>query len=297
MRPIVNFGSLNLDDVYRVDRIVRPGETLSARSYQLFPGGKGLNQSLALGRAGALVRHVGRVGTDGRPLADLLAAAGVEVSGILVGREPTGRALIQVDDGGQNAIVLFPGANRTLSEAEIADALELCLPGDLVLTQNETSGTGFLLAEAARRGLKTVFNPAPMGPEVRDYPLETVGLLVMNETEAEALAGAGGPPEEVLGRLADRFPAGELVLTVGAEGAWYRSADEGLLRVPGRRVRAVDTTAAGDTFLGYFLAARQAGLRVREALETANRAAALAVTRPGAASSIPWGGEVAAAGL
>lgn len=288
---IVNFGSLNIDDVYSVDHIVRPGETLSARGYQLFPGGKGNNQSVALGRAGASVRHVGKVGADGLWLLPLLTAAGVDTTGVVTDSGPTGRAIIQVDARGQNSIVLFPGANRTLSEADIRQALDAGAPDDVILTQNETSGVAFLLAEAGRRGLFVALNPAPMGPEVLGYPLEHVGLFVVNETEAEALVGAGSP-DELLTALARRFPAAQVVLTLGSQGAVFQSAADGRITVPGRPVAVVDTTAAGDTFLGYFLAARQRGWAVRDALDVANRAAAITVTRPGAASSIPLWSEL-----
>jgi len=288
---IVNFGSLNIDDVYAVDHIVRPGETLAARGYRIFPGGKGNNQSVALGRAGASVRHVGKVGRDGQWLLGLLQEAGVDTAGVVVEEGPTGRAIIQVDLQGQNSIVLFPGANRNLTDDEIRRALETCTPADTILTQNETSGVPFLLTEARRRGIPVAFNPAPMGPEVRGYPLEAVGLLAVNQTEAEALVGQPGTAAELLEALASRYPSAAVVLTLGGDGVIYQSA-EGRVQVAGRRVKVVDTTAAGDTFLGYFLAARQRGWGVRRALETANQAAAITVTRPGAASSIPLWNEV-----
>lgn len=289
--PIVNFGSLNIDDVYSVARIARPGETVAASAYTLFPGGKGMNQSVALGRAGAPAAHVGKVGTDGLWLLDLLQKAGVDTRGVLKSAGPTGRAIIQVDARGENAIVLFPGANRELTEDEIAAALGTCGPGDWVLTQNETSGVPFLLARAASRGLKTIFNPAPFGPEVLDYPLEGVSLLVVNQSEAEALAGRRGPPERLAGALVRRYSGTEVVLTLAADGVLFHSASE-TFRIPGLAVEAVDTTGAGDTFLGFYLAARQRGWENRRALEAANRAAALSVTRPGAASSIPSWDEV-----
>ncbi len=289
---IINFGSLNIDDVYTVDHILRPGETLAASSYQIFPGGKGNNQSIALGRAGALVAHVGKVGADGLWLLDLLEKAGVDTSRVRKSDGPTGRAIIQVDSTGQNSILLFAGANKTLTHDELRAALDTCRPGDWILTQNEISGVSYLLAEAKARGLPVAFNPAPMGPEVLDYPLDAVTLLVVNETEAEALAGCSGSPERLLDALAIRYPDMQIVLTLGGDGVVFHSASEGRLRVKGQSVKVVDTTAAGDTFLGYFLAARQRGFDIRKALETANQAAAITVTRPGAASSIPLWDEV-----
>jgi len=290
--PIFNFGSLNVDDVYQVDHIVRPGETLAASSYRTFPGGKGNNQSVALARAGASVVHVGAVGPDGRWLVDLLTDAGIDTRFVQVSEQPTGRAQIQLDRHGQNSIVLFGGANQTLGPQSIRDALRHCAAGDWVLTQNETSGVADLLEQARRLGIPVAFNPAPLGPEVLTYPLEAVRLLILNETEAEALAGCPGSPDEWLSTLTSRYPDAAVLMTLGAEGAVYQSATEGRIRVSGQRVKVVDTTAAGDTFVGYFLAARLAGRPVAEALDLANRAAAIAVTRPGALPSIPYGKEV-----
>jgi ribokinase len=288
---IINFGSLNIDDVYAVDHIVQPGETLSATRYQVFPGGKGNNQSIALGRAGAAVRHVGCVGPDGAWLTDLLREAGVNADAVQTGTIPTGRAIIQVDAKGQNSIVLFPGANHHQSRGHFAAVLDSCQAGDTVLVQNETSEVPFVMTEAHRRGLRVVFNPAPMAPEVLAYPLDAVSLLVVNETEAAALCGQNGDAEKLSAALRSRWPTLDVILTLGGDGVLYRGK-EGRIAVPGQRVDVVDTTAAGDTFIGYFLAAQQKGFDIRTALETANRAAAVTVTRPGAASSIPTWNEV-----
>lgn len=289
---IVNFGSLNIDDVYRVHHIVRPGETISARSYQIFPGGKGCNQSVALGRAGVTARHVGKVGHDGKFLVDLLAKSGVDTTDIRVSEGPTGRAIIQVDDTGQNSIVLFPGANQEWTEAEVLAALDHCAEGDWILAQNEVSCMPFLLEQASQRRIPVALNPAPMGPEVLDYPLDAVRWLIVNETEAEALAGASGSPLFLAERLQKRVPASEVILTLGGDGVLCVGPEHSELRIPAIQVPVTDTTAAGDTFLGFALAELHQGTPLADALEWANRAAALTVTRSGAASSIPTKAEV-----
>ncbi len=288
---ILNVGSVNIDHVYRVPHLVRPGETLAASDYRVFAGGKGFNQSIALARAGARVAHAGRIGPEGGWLRDTLAAEGVDVARLVMGSEPTGHAIIQVDAGGENAIVIHGGANRALTRADLAAALEGYGPGDWLLAQNETSEVPALLEAAAACGMRIAFNPAPMDAAVSSYPLAHVHLLVVNAVEAQALAGETAPTA-IVAALRERFPA--VALTLGAAGvhyleggqAWYASA------LP---AEAVDTTAAGDTFVGYLLA----GLVDHEPAETALRravaAAAICVTRAGAEAAIPRRAEAEAA--
>jgi ribokinase len=280
--PIVyNLGSLNIDRVFRVPHIVAPGETLAARSLAVFAGGKGANQSVALARAGAHVVHIGKIGSDGLWLRDKLAAEGVDTERILIGDSPTGQAIIQVDDAGQNSILLLAGANAEITPAEIDRALADADPGSWLLVQNETSGIAHALQAASDRGLHVALNPAPFDDRVSEYPIQLVDLLCVNETEATRLRGVHRQP----------YPDCEILLTLGAAGAVLRSSQEEL-RVPGCAVNAVDSTAAGDTFLGYFLAARLRGLTATECLNLANHAAALCVTRPGAMDSIPHSAEL-----
>ena len=251
---VLNVGSLNIDRVYRVPHIARPGETLAASSLQVFAGGKGANQSVALARAGARVGHCGRVGPDGTWLIEKLAAQGVLTQWIAAGPAPTGQAIIQVADDGENAIVLLAGANHEITAADVDAALAALRPGAWVLAQNETSSVGHLIERAAAAGLHVAFNPAPFTPEVIGYPLDRLRLLVANESEAEGLTGASDPAES-LRRLTSRLPGAEIVLTLGAAGVLYGCGDE-RLHVPACAAQAVDTTAAGDTFIGYFLAER-----------------------------------------
>jgi len=287
---ILNFGSINVDHVYAVDHFVRPGETLASSRYELFAGGKGFNQSIALARAGAATRHAGRVGKDAVWLLDQLAREGVDITQVEVRETPTGHAVIQVVPTGENAIVLYGGANHTVSPADVERALSSCSPGDYLLVQNETSSVAEAIRMARERGVRVVFNPAPMTPDVREYPLQSVDLFILNETEAESLTGKTAP-EEVRHAMGKLFPHAATVLTLGSQGAIYFDSER-LHRQPGIAADAIDTTAAGDTFTGYFLAElMQSGDPVK-ALSLGCRAASICVTRMGAADSIPLRREV-----
>ena len=287
---VLNFGSLNIDHVYRVPSIARPGETVPSLDYSVFAGGKGANQSMALARAGAAVAHAGKVGPEGTWLRDKLGAAGVDVRSIVIADAPGGHAIIQVDPQGQNSIVIHGGTNRTITAGEVNTALGATDPGDFLLLQNETNVTADLVRRGRERGLRVVLNPAPMTAEVAEWPLGLLDYLVVNEHEGTALAGTSGP-EGMLGELASRLPGVGIVLTLGEDGARLRRGDE-RVQVAAYPVRAVDTTAAGDTFIGYWLAALLEGQGPGEALDMGCRAAALSVTRPGAMDSIPKRAEV-----
>ena len=295
---IHNAGSLNIDDVFRTTHIVRPGETISSRTLDRYPGGKGLNQSTALARAGASLRHIGRVGEDGIFLKDGLEADGADVSGILVGDVPTGHAIIQVADDGENAIVLFGGANQAWDASDIRRVIEGAGPGDVLLMQNEINGMAELMNAAGDAGMRLALNPAPMGPQVLGYPLEKLSWLVVNEIEGRELSGISGEgddnDEAVVVELCRRFPDTVVVLTLGKKGA-IRGDEDGLVRSFFPDVGpVVDTTGAGDTFIGYWLAGEVAGMEKTECLRRACAAGALAVTRPGATTGIPLLHEVEA---
>ncbi len=296
---ILNIGSVNIDMVYQVPHFVRPGETLSSTRFDRFPGGKGFNQSVALARAGARVAHVGCVGPDGLFLKDYLAREGTDVEDLAVlDGTPTGHAVIQVDASGQNCIILNPGANVRVSRDLIVRAFDRLSvgPGDIVLFQNETSAVADGIRLAAGRGAAVALNPAPMAPNVLEFPLDLVSLFVVNELEGAALAGlpADSAPSAVLDALRARFPKAAVLLTLGAEGSVYPAPGipEPVV-CPSRRVEAVDTTAAGDTFIGFFLAAGGSSApSVSNALGLATRASAYCVSHAGAAPSIPRLAEI-----
>ena len=287
---LLNFGSINIDLVYRLPHIVKPGETLASMSLEKFAGGKGSNQSIALGRAGAPVYHAGRIGKDGEWIVRILKEAGVDVRNIRKDPGPTGHAIIQVADGGQNSIVLFPGANHAITRKDIRDTLARFGRGDILLLQNEINAIPEIMTLAHQAGMKIWFNPAPFSPAILSYPLPLVDLFIVNEIEAADLSGArAGKP--ALAALARQFPAAQILMTLGSKGAMLKSGAR-QWTVPAPKVKAVDTTAAGDTFIGYFAASLIQGLAPEACLTFACKAASLSVTRKGAADSIPNQREV-----
>lgn len=290
---VLCFGSLNIDYTYRVSHFVRQGETLAAESLQVFSGGKGLNQAVALARAGAETWMAGAVGEDGRFLLEELAAAGVRTDHVCVlQQERTGNAIIQNDRAGDNCILLYGGANRAVTEGQVDAVLQHFGAGDWLLLQNEINQLPYIMRQAHARGMKIAFNPSPMEARVLEYPLESVDLFLLNRVEAAQLAGTDGADEQaLLAALLGRFSRAAMVLTLGADGAVYTDGAE-TVQQAAYPVQAVDTTAAGDTFTGFFLAARMRGEGAPRAMELASRAAAIAVTRRGAAPSIPTFAEV-----
>lgn len=289
MKALV-FGSMNIDHVYQLPHFLRPGETLASASYERNAGGKGLNQAVALARAGQQTAFAGGIGADGLFLRELLEKEGVDVSQICVGDTPTGHAIIHVDAQGGNAIVLYGGANQCVTQAQIARALDACQPGDLVLLQNEINLVPQIMEAAHARGLLVALNPSPASPEMKAWPLEMADYLLLNEVEGEDLTGEK-EPAAMLDALLRRCPDCRVVLTLGEAGCLYAEAHQ-RHALSAMRVQAVDTTAAGDTFTGYFLQAMLEGRSVPEALRRATCASAMAVSRPGASASIPRRDEV-----
>lgn len=287
---ILNFGSLNIDHVYRVPHFVSPGETLAAASYQKNAGGKGMNQSIALARAGAEVYHAGQIGEDGIFLKEMLEADGVDTKWLKVGKEPSGHAIIQVDPAGQNCILICGGANAVVAEDYMKQVFADFAPGDFALFQNEVAGLPQLLKYASEAGLKIVLNPSPIGPEIGESDLSLVDYFIMNEIEGLAITGKKDPIE-ILDEMHRCYPKAAVVLTLGHEGACFGNGTEHVFEAA-RKVKAVDTTAAGDTFTGYFFASILAGSAPDEALRLATDAAAIAVSRAGAAGSIPKRSEL-----
>ena len=288
--PVLNFGSCCIDHVYSVPHFAAPGETLPCSNYQVHPGGKGLNQSIAMAAAGAKVKHAGKVGEDGRWLLELMAAKNIDVSMMTVDAGPTGHANIQVTPEGENSIVLFGGANRTITKSDIDEALEEAQPGEFLLIQNEISALDYLIDSACEKEMRVVFNAAPMSGAVNALPLEAIELLVINEIEGFELT-TKTVPDEIIATLAFRFADTNILLTLGAAGSIYAGKGDSIFQ-PAMKVEAVDTTGAGDTYVGFFLAGYSAGNSVEECLALATSAAAVCVTRAGAATSIPSLGEL-----
>ncbi len=283
---ILSLGSLNIDHVYRVKDISLPGETIAAIDYRVFSGGKGLNQALAAARAGAKVRHIGCIGPEGQWLKDLMADEMIEVSLLEVKDIATGHAIIQVSETGENSIIIFGGANRALETEKLEQGFASKTRPSFLLLQNETNLVPNAIELAVSHDIPVAFNPVPMDARViKEYPLQDVSLLFVNEIEGALLADEE-QPDEIVESILGRFPRLGLVLTLGSQGAIF-ARDRMRLKLPGNTVEVVDTTAAGDTFVGYFLAWLDQGHSPEEALATANRAAAFCVTQPGASPSIP----------
>ncbi|MBQ1491386.1 MAG: ribokinase [Blautia sp.] len=287
---ILNFGSLNLDYVYDVDHMVQEGETLASAGMKVMMGGKGLNQSIALAKASLPVFHAGQVGAEGGDLTACLAENGVDTRFVRVVEGRSGHTIIQVDKEGRNCILLYGGANRSLTEDYIQEVLDFFEEGDILVLQNEVNLLGFIVDEAYKRGLRIVLNPSPYDAFLEKVDFSKIGTLFLNEVEGEQLSGVSDA-EGILAALKERFPNTEVILTLGTKGSVYQKGEERYFQdiFP---VKAVDTTAAGDTFTGFFLSAREKGYGVQEALKLASKASSVAVTRPGAAASIPTWSEV-----
>ncbi len=289
------FGSLNIDRTYTVPRFTSAGETLHAANMELFCGGKGFNQAVALARAGKRVHFAGAVGADGGILLDGLGADGIDAHHVRRTGGASGHAVIQVDPHGQNSILVLAGANGSITRAEVDAVLADFDAGDLIVLQNEISNVDYILRQAAEKGMVVALNPSPCDGQILHADLSDVSYLLLNETEGSILTGCTAD-SEILDALHARYPRTNTVLTLGARGACFCGAD-------GRRyscgiypTAVVDTTAAGDTFTGYFLARITGVGDPLQALEEASVASGIAVSRKGASPSIPFWSEVSAVG-
>jgi ribokinase len=290
---ILVYGSINIDLTFSVDHIAGPGETISGLSLEKSAGGKGANQAASLAKAGMPVYLAGKIGGDGRFLLDLLRSYGVNTDHVVEYEGATGQALIQIDRKKQNAIIVYAGGNGRITTGEIERTIGDFSAGDIVIFQNETAHTGELMAAAKKQGLKIYFNPSPCDEKIEKLPLEMADVFFVNEIEGRALARvpADTPYPAVVDALVKRFPKSEILLTVGKDGAYYgfgNTRERGVVV----DMPVVDTVGAGDTFTGYYIAARCRNYGVEKALETACKAASIAVSRKGAMEAIPFAPEV-----
>lgn len=291
---VLNFGSLNLDYVYSVDHFVRPGETLAALSRSVKAGGKGLNQSVALARAGASVCHAGCLGAGGDTLKTVLEKNGVNTDLLLSVEEMQGHTVIQVAPDGENSILLYGGSNRCVPEAYVRQVIPRFNRGDWLVLQNEISQLPLIVKLASERGMHIVLNPSPCDRTLQEIDFFLLDWLLVNEIEAEQLTGETDP-HQVWRKLHAQYPALSLLITLGNRGSVaFRIAGNTVEthREDAVRVKAVDTTAAGDTYTGYFVSGMTEGKPLGECMHLACTAAAVAVTRMGAAESIPWKKEL-----
>lgn len=287
---VLNIGSLNLDYVYNLDHIVQPGETESAETRNVFLGGKGINQSMALAKAGAEIYHGGLIGEDGQAFLDACQEYGVHADYIRKIDAPTGHAIIQVDRNAQNCILLYGGANQMLTEAFVDEVLSHFEKGDVLLLQNEVNMLPYIVDKAYEKGMQIALNPSPFNEKLRAVDMNKISIFLLNEVEGGQITGLS-EPDEVLDKMREMFPHAKIVLTLGKDGAKYAEGDE-VCYQPIFKVEAVDTTAAGDTFTGYFLAGLIEGMPIPEILKMSAKASSIAVTRKGAVPSIPYRAEV-----
>lgn len=327
---ILNFGSLNLDYTYDVSHFVQAGETLASTGMEVFCGGKGFNQSLAISKCGQEVWHAGAIGeSDGKVLVEALLEAGVHINLITTKDGSTGHAIIQKDMSGQNCILLYGGANQNITREDIDVVLKQFDKGDYLILQNEISEVGYIMEKAHEKGMVIVFNPSPMTSQIEQYPLEYVSYLILNEVEAKQICemqkhllarkekedtsleeilsklekielesiNLEGIDKEEIGKrlniLRYYLPQAKIILTLGGAGAIYIDEEQTIYQ-RAYRVKVVDTTAAGDTFTGFLIGSVVKGEEVATAMSLAAQAAAIAVTRKGAGPSIPTYEEILA---
>lgn len=289
---ILNFGSLNLDYVYQVEHILIPGETLSSSDRTIFCGGKGLNQSIALAKAGITVYHAGMVGEGGEILLETCRENGVDTRFVRKIDGPCGHTVIQVDKDAQNCILLFGGANRSITREFVDEVLAFFEKGDIILLQNEINELDYIIDKACEKGMMIILNPSPYDKALDRCDLSKVSLFLVNEIEGYQITGEK-EPEAILAKVRSIYPKAKIVLTLGSEGAVYQDENKAY-RQGIYKVKAIDTTAAGDTFTGYFIASILENMPVEEGLKLAAKASAIAVSRQGATASIPLREEVQA---
>lgn len=297
---VVVIGSLNMDLVTRAPRLPRGGETLIGHSFATVSGGKGANQAVAAARLGAQVAMIGCVGNDdyGVQLRDALLAEQIDCQAVSVVEGSSGVALIVVDDHSQNAIVIVAGANGAMTPAVIDRFDAVLQNADVIICQLEIpdATVGYALKRARTLGKTVILNPAPASRPLPADWFAAIDYLIPNESEAAALSGLPVESRESAEKAASRLiamGAGKVIITLGAEGSLFANG-KGFEHFPAPKVKAVDTTAAGDTFVGGFAAALADGKSEAEAIRYGQIAAALSVTRAGAQPSIPSMSDVQA---
>ena len=288
---VLCFGSLNIDYTYKLDHFVQKGETISSRELIVCSGGKGLNQSIALSKAGADTYHAGAIGIDGKFLLKQMEEAGVNTDCVTVLNDVrSGNAIIQNDKSGDNCIILYGGANQAITKKQVEEVLEQFEKGDFIVLQNEINELDYIVKCASEKGMKIVLNPSPMNEKIQSLPLEYVNCFMVNEIETSQILEKENVQDmsgvEMAKELRAKFPNAAIVLTMGEMGSLYMDSNE-IIEQPAYKVQAVDTTAAGDTFAGFFIGGIMKGLEVKDAMNEAAKASAIAVTRQGAAPSIP----------
>ena len=282
---ILNIGSINKDFFYSVNDFVKPGETISSNKFHVKIGGKGLNQSVAISKAGKKVYHAGIINKDDKFLIDKLKKWNVNCDNILFSDNPTGHAIIQVNKRGENSIIIHAGANYDLDKKFIASTISKFESEDILLIQKEVNSIGDIIDIGYEQKMKIIFNPAPFKKEILNYDLNKISILILNYTEAKNLSGQN-TPTKILDFLNKKYKETEIILTLGNKGSIY-SFNGNMIKIDAKKIKTIDSTGAGDTFIGYYVASIAKGLNTEESLKRANKAAAISTTKLGAAESIP----------
>lgn len=287
---VLNFGSLNYDYVYSVDHAVTPGETMDSFGMETFLGGKGLNQSISLARAGVPVWHAGLVGEEGGLFLDACRENGIDTTFVKMISGKSGHAIIQVDKTAQNCILLYGGSNRKITREFVDEVLSHFEKGDILLLQNEINELDYIIDKAYEIGMQIALNPSPFDAALDKCDLGKVSIFLLNEIEGGQISGET-EPDKILDKMMEKYPEARIVLTLGSDGVVYRdkiqTCRQGIFKV-----KAVDTTAAGDTFTGYFIASLLEDMPIAEALKMCAKASSITVSRKGATDSIPTMEEV-----
>lgn len=287
---VLNLGSMNLDFVYSLDHIVRPGETEASREMNIFLGGKGMNQSIALAKAGAEVYQGGMIGTDGQPFLDACREFGVHADYIRQVDAKSGHAIIQIDREAQNCILLYGGANQMLTTEYVDEVLSHFGSEDILLLQNEVNLLSYIVDKAYEKGMQISLNPSPFNEKLDAVDMSKISIFLLNEVEGKQITGHT-EPDAILTKLLEMYPHAKIVLTLGKDGAVYADARQKYYQ-PIFPVKAVDTTAAGDTFTGYFLAGMIEGMPIPDIFRMSAKASSITVSREGAVPSIPYRAEL-----
>ena len=290
---VLNFGSLNIDYVYQVDDFVKKGQTISSLNMHTYSGGKGLNQSIALARSGVPVFHAGAVGDDGKFLIDVLNEENINTKFVRKDVSvKTGHAIIQNNKQGDNCILLYGGANERIDRDYVDFVLKEFDGGDILLLQNETSELKYIVDKAYEKGMTIILNPSPMNEKIFELDMNKISYIFMNEYEAQMLARESSESMEVvIQKIKSAYPELKILLTLGEQGAIYFDKDT-TVKQSAYQVDVVDTTAAGDTYTGYFIGGLIQNQNIQEAMDMASKASALAVMKKGAAPSIPYYNQV-----
>lgn len=290
---VLNLGSLNIDKTYLVKNIVSPKETIEATDFYVSCGGKGLNQSIAISKAGVKCFHAGAVGEeDGEILINTLKKAGVNIDYLQRSKTASGHAIIQIDKNGQNCIIVYAGANNTITKDYIDKVLDKFSCNDILILQNEISNIDYAIKEAAKKKMKIILNPSPYNDRIKKLDLNKIDYFMLNEIEAMSLAEVNFLEiNEIIKKLKKKYIDASFILTVGESGVyWFDKKDT--IHQNAFCVDAIDTTGAGDTFSGYFIAGLANNIPIKDNLEISSAASAISITRKGASSSIPTLKEV-----